>query len=396
MLFMLFFSGYGFAVNCNMVSIETYDVELQAGSSKTVTFLVNNYAPERFYIDKVNAFDFEQGIRTDEQSWQSVVLSQGNAAVRVSIKAEENATEGKRTASVELQGHFLGGTECTYNSIHASFNVNVVKEPVHRVEARCEGFSLYTLKEKHIGNTGEIDFVADNKSNYPAVIKLESPDLGLSDDMFYVSAGEEKTFTVQLQASTWQAELTYNIELSDCGIPSKKTIVYSSAYENVPEAQPTPEPTPEEKKNIELSATTSRDENGFLVKVSVYNPNNEPVSGELNVLVPQDWSVSGAGLADIPAHTEIRAEIRVVPPAGFTGSQTARVEFTHDGVSESQDITLTVEKSKGNINVIATAMTALGSAVIVGGIVLAIVVFIVLLGAGPTRQELEPWAEAKK
>ncbi len=395
MLFMLLFSSYAFAVNCNMLDIKTYDVEVQAGSSKTVTFLVENYAPERFYIDKVNAFDFEQGIRTEEQSWQSVALSQQSAAVRVSIEAEKNAAEGERTASVELHGHFLGGTECGYNSVHASFKVNVVKEPVHRVESRCEGFSLYTLKEKRIGNTGELDFVADNKSNYPAVIKLESPDLGLSDDMFYVPAGEEKNFSVQLQASSWRAELTYNVELSDCGIPNRKTIVYSSAYENTP-VEPTPQPTPEETRNIEVSAAASRDENGFLVEVSVYNPNSEPVSGELNVLAPEGWLVAGTGLADIPAHTEIKADIRIVPPAGFTGSRTATVMFNHDGVSEAQDIELKVEKSKSSVNAVATAMAVLGPAAIVIGLIVVIAVFVVLLGAGPTRQELEPWVEAKK
>lgn len=370
-----------------MLELELNDVELWEGSTKTFTFALNNYAPERFYIDKVNAFDFEEGILTEELSWQGVALSQEQATIRVSIRAESSAEERERKAKIELRGHFLGGKECKYSDVFGEFSVNVLKKPVHRIEARCEGFSLYTLSEKFIEGFGEIEFIAVNKTNYPAVIKLESNKLGINDTIFYVPAGEEKLFKTEIQSAVEKAELVYKIELSDCGIPSEKTIVYSSVFE-----EPTPEPV--EFRGIELNVSTARDENGFLATISIYNPNDVKIEGVLEVLVPENWQVIGEGSVTIEEFTEIIAAVRIVPPEGFTGKYSGEIVFSYNGLMEKQPIEL--EFGEQGFDVIASALAGLGSSAIAIGLIIVIVILVVVLVSAPPRQKDQPWVEATK
>jgi len=394
LIFLFVLVSQAFAVNCGMLELETYDVEVWENSTKTVTFLLHNYAGERFYIDKVNAYDFERGIVTEEHSWQDIALSGEEASIRVSVKAEKGAEDMDRKAKVEVTGHFLGGTRCSYGNVHAGFNVDVLKERVYRIEPRCSDFYIYTLSEKRIDGFGRIEFIAENGSEYSAVITLEAPEMHLSDDVFYVPAGEEKVLSVEVQSAVTVAELEYNVSLSDCGIPSKKTRVYSSTWI---EPEPTPyTPEPGTFRKIELDHSLAADANGFLATVSIYNPNGEAVTGTLEVSVPDSWTVIGDGIVTLEPYTEVLAAVRVIPPENFSGEYTGELSFSYDGITESQDMELERGAGQG-AGLAGTAFSVLGSGAVLAGLAIVVIILVAVLLADPTtRQHLEPWREKNK
>jgi hypothetical protein len=383
----LFFSGFAFALpNCNMVSFELYNAELWEGSTDTFTFAVGNYGSERFYIEKVNAFDFEEGILVQEESWDDVIMPGEKALVTVSVEADSGIEEKERSAKIELSGHFLGGKKCYFKDVHGEFTVNVLKEPVQKIEARCEGFSLNTPKEKYIEGSGTIKFFASNKTNYPATIMLESGSITIDDSVFFLPAGEEKTFTAFIESDYESAELEYKVDVSDCGIPSQATIVYSESAE--------PIPVPSELESMEIGHSVAKDENGFLVTVSIYNPNNETITGALGAIVPQGWTVIGQKTVSVGQLSETVAALRIVPVEGFSGTYNGEITFSHDGIEESTPVELT-SGSEG-LDVGGTAFAVLGSGAFLVGLVLAAVILIVMLFSGPSKQYFEPWLEGKK
>ncbi|MFH1234335.1 MAG: hypothetical protein V1493_01865 [Candidatus Diapherotrites archaeon] len=383
----LFFSGFAFALpNCNMVSFELYNAELWEGSTDTFTFAVNNYGNERFYIDKVNAFDFEEGILVQEESWDDVIMPGEKALVMVSVEADSGIEEKERAAKIELSGRFLGGKKCYYKDVHGEFMVNVLKEPVQKIEPRCDGFYLNTPGEKYINGSGTIKFFASNKTNYAAIITLESDSMGIDDSVFFLPAGEEKTFTAFIESDYESAELEYKVDVSDCGIPSQVTTVYSESAE--------PIPVPSGLESMEIGHSVAKDENGFLVTVSLYNPNNETVTGTLDAVVPQGWTVIGRKTVSVGPLSEKVAALRIAPVEGFSGTYNGEITFSHDGVEES----VPVELASGNesFDFGGTAFAVLGSGAFLVGLVLAAVILIVMLFSSPSRQYFEPWLEEKE
>jgi len=374
-------AGQAFAVNCGMLDLETNGVELFEDSTKTVSFSVHNHGSERFYIDKVNAFDFDSGIHTEEASWQDVVLAGDEALVRVEIEAEKDG-EGEKEAKVEIRGHFLGGRECGYRDIYEEFDVEVLKKPVQSFEPECTGFHLYTISEKFIDEAGEIEFVVKNDTGFDAVVKLESSDLSMGSSVFVSKAGEEKHFSTGVSSSKEIAELTYKVELSGCGIPSEKTIVYSSVYE-----PPTP-PEPE-FRDVELSSAVTERNGEIIASVSIYNPNNEAVEGLLEIEMPKGWSVQGEGIAEVDAFTEITAELQIVPPVEFQGTANGEIQFSFDGQTET--LPIEVELQEGGSEGLGSAFVSLGSGVIAIGLLLVIVIVVVAMFAGPHPQDGQIW-----
>jgi len=368
------------AVNCGMLEIEAYDVDIEAGHEKTVSFVVNNFASERFYIDRVNAFDYASGIQVEEQSWADVALAGDQAALRIDIKASDNA-EGAKDATIEIKGHFLGGKECTYSNVNEEFTVNVFKETVRRISADCEGFSLYSIGDKYIDGSGELEFIAENKSGKDATILLESDDVELSENIFPVRAGVEETFKTIIRSSKDRAEIVYRIELDGCGISTKRTVVYSSiAVEE------------EEEEFVELdvvvSADVSRDENGFLVGVTIFNPNNSPTAGELRVDVPENFDVFGEGFAELDPNSSVIAELRIVPPKDFSGKANALIVF--DGkIVESIEL----EAPESSFNPLGAAFISLSSGALFIGLLVIVIVIVLMIAARPHKQQFEPWLE---
>ena len=379
-------AGQAFAVNCGMIDLETYAVELFENSSKTVSFSVHNYGSERFYIDKVNAFDFESGIQTEEASWQDVVLTGDEALIRVEIESDKDS-EGEKEAKVEIRGHFLGGKECGFRDIYEEFGVEVLKKPVQSFEPECTGFHLYTISEKFIDEIGEIEFVVKNDSGFDAIVKLESSDLSMGSSVFVARAGEEKHFSTGISSSKETAELNYKVELSGCGIPSEKTIVYSTVFE--PPVQPTPE-----FRDVELSSAVTERNGEIIASVSIYNPNNEAVEGLLEIKMPEGWIVKGEGIAAIDAFTEITAELQVVPPVEFQGTATGEVQFSFDGKTETLPIEVKLQEAGGEG--LGAAFISLGTGVIAIGLLLVIVIILVAMFSGPNPQDGQPWQEEKK
>jgi hypothetical protein len=371
-----------------MISFELYNAELWEGSTATFTFAANNYGNERFYIEKVNAFDFEEGILVQEESWDDVIMPGEKALVTVSVEADSGIEEKERAAKIELSGRFLGGKKCYYANVHGEFMVNVLKEPVQKIEARCEGFSLNTIEEKYIDGSGTIQFFASNKTNYPATILLESGSISIDDSVFFLPAGEEKTFTAFIESDQESAELEYKVDVSDCGIPSQATTVYSES------AEPEPTPVPSELESMEIGHSVAKDENGFLVTVSIYNPNNEGITGALGAVVPQDWTVIGRKTISVESLSETVAALRIVPAEGFSGTYTGEITFSHDGIEESQPVELAFGGESFDFG--GTAFAVLGSGAFLVGLVLAAVILIVMLFAGPSKQYFEPWLEVKK
>ncbi len=387
LLFALLF-GQASAASCGMLDIETYDVDVWQGESKVVSFALHNHGNERFYIDRVNAFDFESGLTVEEHSSDDVALAGGEAMLRVEIKASNNAEEGERDARIEVKGHFLGGKKCGFSDAGKGFSVSVLEEPVHRLSPKCSGFALYTLKEKRIDGFGVIEFIADNKTNYPAVITLEAPKMGLGQEVFYSKSGEEKIFSVEVQSAVEEAELVYNVSLSSCGIPGEKTIVYSRHY---PDPAPQPTPVPAEKEP-EVNVSVKEDTNGFVAEVSIYNPGNAFVNGVLEASVASDWGVSGDGYIEIEPYTEVIALIRLVPPEGFSGKETGQIAFSWNGKTELKNFSMEAEEEKG-LDVVGAAFAVLGSGAVLIGLLVVVAILVVLLFSGPSRQEFEPWLE---
>ncbi|MCX6801792.1 MAG: hypothetical protein NT067_01630 [Candidatus Diapherotrites archaeon] len=381
----LFFTGFAFALpNCNMVYFELYNAELWAGSTDTFTYAVNNTGNERFYIERVNAFDFEGGISVEEEYWDDVVLPGEKALVAVSVEADSGIEEGERAAKIELNGHFLGGKKCYYKDVHGEFMVNVLEEPVQKIEAKCEGFSLIAPEEKYIDGSGTIQFFASNQTNYPATIRLESNRIAIDDSVFSLPAGEEKTFTASIESDYESAELEYKVDVSDCGIPSQTTTVYSESAA----------PTPSELEGMDMGSSVAKDENGFLVTVSIYNPNSKTITGTLGAVVPQGWTVIGQKTVSVGPLLETVAALRIVPVEGFSGTYNGEITFSHDGIEESLPVELAFGPEGFDLS--GTAFAVLGSGAFLVGLILAAVILIVMLFSGPSKQYFEPWLEVKE
>ncbi|MEM0359785.1 MAG: hypothetical protein QXK06_00425 [Candidatus Diapherotrites archaeon] len=374
--------------NCNMVFFELYNVELWEGSKETFTFAINNTGNERFYIDKVNAFDFSEGIAVQEEYWGDVVLPGEKAFATISVKADKGTEERERKAYIELSGRFLGGKRCSFSDVHGEFNVSVLKEPVHKIEPRCDGFSLTAPKEKYIEGEGTIEFFASNKTNYDAIITLESESISVSESVFQLRKGEEKKFSAFIKSDADRATLKYNVRVSDCGIPSQETRIYSAME------TPIPTPTPQPFKAIEIGASASKDANGFLVTVEIHNPNSEGIIGNLEAIVPQGWTVIGEKAVLAEPLSKTISLIRIAPPKGASGTHPVQIVFSYDGIEESTKLELATGSEGFDFG--GAAFAVLGSGAFLIGLIIVAIILIIMLFSSPPRQYFEPWLEAKE
>jgi hypothetical protein len=123
------------------LDIETQSITLKAGENSTENFYLVNNSSQNFYIDAVQAYDYDSGFESSAASLDDRADAFGGSAdIQVKIHAFDSAQEKTGTAYLKVKGHFTDGKQCSYNDIGvASFNVSIKGKEVIK---ECSDFKL--------------------------------------------------------------------------------------------------------------------------------------------------------------------------------------------------------------------------------------------------------------
>ncbi len=365
------FSG----TDCSELWLNVNAVEVTAGENAYGTFLLHNYASERFFIDRVYAFDSDSSVLTQELTYDSYVKPGGSAEIRVEVRAEEGAEEKIATGYVEFRGHFLSGKECSYADSKKSFPIKIYEKKKY---SRCESFDLIVPSTVAADGEERVEFFVSNLSAETAIIRLDGDYLQLSTNYFYVPSGVEakKEFLVKpLGDKAW---IEYKVELAECVVPSKFTKVVSSGLAG----------------EITAEHEVEWTQDAFELTVKVKNGSGFDETGMISLDLPGDWNVEGAGKISVPAHSEKEFTINVFPPAGFE-KETGKLTIGLGGEVIGDDVEFSPREAQVGAQGTAFAVLS-GSALFIGLIAIALVLVALFVLPRKFIPKIDPWERGRK
>lgn len=383
-IFLLFSLSYAFAASCSDLKIETHAVEVRAGSRANFAFYLHNNSDERFYIDRVHAFDFADGISTQALRWDSLAPAGDEAAIVVSIDAFEDAEQKDRNAFVQARGHFLSGKECHYYDLKADFPVEVISEKISVEELEkepeyCELFEIVMPDTIRIYNSGTLDFIVKNYSDQDAKIYVNAQNASAYTYFYLVPAKTIANKTLRVESGANKATIEFTVDLGACGTTKRYLEVINEAVQG-------PSEIPEvSEQDVEMNYVLTKDENGYVVSVMLRNLSENFIQGELFTTAPANWQAEGASVILGP-YEEQTIDLHIIP-AEESGVFNFDVVFSYDGVSKSSPVTIELAEEKTSI--VGFATVALAG--VLAGIIVVIIIF--AIGRAGEKKAKEPWQE---
>jgi len=382
-LCLLFAGAFSYCNECSFVSTECSDlwlnvsaIEVEAGSSEYSTFLIHNYGSERFFLDRVYAFDSDSDILTEEISYDNYIKPGEAGEIKVRVFAGQEAEAKNTTAYVEFRGHFLSGKECGYFDSKKGFPVKVSEKKAY---SDCGSFELVVPSTVTAEGKERVEFLVSNFSRETAIIRLEGDGLGLSANYFYVPAGVETEKEVLVESALDKAWIEFKVELGGCGIPSKFTEVLSSGYES----------------GVEVNYSKEWTGNSFNVPVTVKNSSQEEKKGIIAMDLPEGWTLEGDGEISVPAESEETFVLEAFPSEGFNEEEEGTLFVSIGGEIKEEEIKF----SPGDVTdaSLGAAFAALsGGALILGLIVIALVLIALFFLPKNHVPRVDPWERLRK
>ena len=372
---LVLFPMVSFAADCSDLELVVTDVDVKEGSTASFAFYLHNNTNERFYIDRVSAYDFAEGIITQALRWDRVALSGSEASIVISIEALEGASAKDRNAYVQVRGHFLSGKVCHYRDIKAVFPVRVIKEDASEAAPDCGHFDIVLPSSINIHNFGTLDFIVENYTSEDARIYVKGVGASVDTIMYLIPAKSRVYKTLRIESEQTSALILFDADLGACGTKSYELTVHNVVFEK-----------PEEKPDVEMSYSIAKDENGYLVSVILKNLSQFEINGILYAEVPENWYADSFEVMLAPFE-EATIDMRVIPEEK-SETQSFDIVFQYNGSEERLSVQLQKEKREEPF---AIGLTTLVASAILAGIL--VMVIIILIGSTTSKRIKEPWQE---
>ncbi len=363
------------STDCSELWLNVNAVEVTAGENTYQTFLLHNYGSERFFLDRVYAFDSDADILTEETSHDFYVKPGETAKIQIRVLANPDAKEKSTYAFIEFRGHFLNGKECGYADSRKSFPVKITAKKKY---SNCNGFELIVPDTITINGKERIKFFVSNLSNETAIIRLEGNDISLSTNYFYVPAGVETEKEALLESTLDKTWLEFKVELGECSIPSRFTKIVKPAFMG----------------EIEISYSKQWTNNAFNILVTVKNNSTEEKSGLISMDLPDNWKLEGDGDISVPAKSEKTFTLKAIPPNGFKEKAKGTIIVSMSGEIKEKEIEF--EPSEVSSNAIGAAFIVFGGSALLIGLIVAALVAVALLLPRKQVPTVDPWETTRK
>ncbi|MCD6478373.1 MAG: hypothetical protein J7L44_00630 [Candidatus Diapherotrites archaeon] len=371
------------SAECSDLRLDVYDVAVREDTKASFTFYLQNNSEEHFYIDRVSAFDFEEGIATDAIRWDRTAESFGNAAIVVGIEAYEKADEEK-IAHLQVRGHFLSGKVCHYYQLKSDFKVEVVPK-IEEFEAEsdgkyCELFELEMPESIAIENLGTVDFTVKNYTNQDVLISVSADGATLETTSYFIPAKTIAEKKLVFASCEREALISFTVDMGACGTMQKYLHVVNLAFQEEPVSA----------EDVEISYTINEEDGTYVLEVTLRNKSNYPLQGILFADVPEDWNSESYEVFLAP-FSEEKLKLRITPSEEAKGTASFYLVFEYDGVSKTEEVVLELsEKAQPFAGLFTLALAGIFAGVVVLFIVL-------IIGAFASRRvQKEPWMEVNR
>ena len=363
--------------SCSSISIFTKNFTLGSNDSRTQNFIVKNDSGKTFFIESIQAFDGNPNFIAKALNASGTSISAHNAItvpVRVESFGTSRSIEGFGTFKVS--GVFEDNSYCSGGSIgSASFQVQVIaREPE---QPNGNGFQLFVPETVKVSQQGaQFTITLVNPSGKSGYIKVYSPDAIVEPEVVAISSSQQSInalITVKGldKNSAW---LFYDFFFDSFNIPSKVSRLEKSIVSITPTPNPSPVPQPQPSNpqvSIE-SNVTSRNDGSYDLNVIVSNETNAPVSGSIEINVPNNWSIEGNTNVSLGAFESKTIQLKARPEGFNEKDLQTTIEFkAASGARFSEPILL-----KANKPAFAAAFAVLGANAFLFGLLVLIVVII--------------------
>ena len=245
---------------CEGLNLYTYPVLIEAGSTTYAAFALQNNSTEKFYVDAVSAYDYEDGVRTEEHNWDYSIDDGASGEIAVKVTAKPYAEDVKGTAYLKARGHFLSGKKCYYDDIGVErFNLEVKGAgvetpdwgPPYELEEGDWGYEASDFAE-YVETTGEfmiaapqeviiegfgaVEITIDNGTNKRATVFISGPGLKTTPGTISVPAYTEIARIIEISAeNTQESFLVFSTNIEGKSVAEKGIRIIALQAEEAPE-----------------------------------------------------------------------------------------------------------------------------------------------------------------
>jgi len=383
-LVVLFAAPPAFSAECSDLTLNVSNVTVKENAKASVTFYLINNSDERFYLDRVSAFDFAEGVQTNAVRWDHAAESFGSAVIVVGVHAEQ--TRGEKTAYLQVQGHFLNGKECYYYQLKSEFNVDVVLEQKADEEdnlAYCKLFSIDLPKNVYMEGMGTIDFNVNNYTTQDAKITITGRGATVETSEYLIPAKTIAEKKLIVASSNKQAQISFFVDLGACGKIGKTVYITNTLQRTIPSQAGN-------ASTVDLNYTKSFEDGAYVLEIVLQNKSSQPVDGILYADVPKDWNSDSYRVFLAPFGME-KIKMRIKPGAGASGAVHFNLVFEYNNNQiKRKDVVITIgEKSKQFAGLFTLAIT---------GILVGIIALLIIFGIGTVatrKAKKEIWMEGQ-
>lgn len=274
---------------CNDIEVNTNSVFLDEDETKVVGFYLQNFSNRKFYVDKVDAFDYSSLIDSEAYSWPDSVESQDREDFFIEIEA---LNRGNASGFVEVRGHFNNGITCSFSDIgreeydvfvdYASNgndgNDNGNDGDSGSGQVNCNALTLNVPNEIEVIGDSFFDVSVNNTFNQSVVVNIASANINVNPGSLTFPANSYSTKTINVMPTNLQGVVNFSLTTS-CGTINKATIVSLSAIPI--------------KEFLDVDYDYSVSGNKIYLSLNLKNLKNYLVVGDIGFVVPENWSVVG-------------------------------------------------------------------------------------------------------
>lgn len=274
---------------CNDIEINTNSVFLDEDETKVVGFYLQNFSNRKFYVDKVDAFDYSNLIDSEAYSWPDSVESFDREDFFVEI---ETLNTGNASGFVEVRGHFNNGIICSFSDIgREEYDIFVDYAPSGdngnnngndgdsgNGQVNCNALTLNVPNEIEVIGDSFFDVSVNNTFDQSVVVNVSSANINVNPSSLTFPANSYSTKTINVMPTNLQGVVNFSLTTS-CGTINKATIVSLSAIPI--------------KEFLDVDYDYSISGNKIYLSLNLKNLKNYLVVGDIGFVVPENWSVVG-------------------------------------------------------------------------------------------------------
>lgn len=213
--------------DCTSISVRTNDVTVEKGKSKQATFIVENSALEEFYVDFVEAYDYNSGIMVRADGFTRVIPGQERGYARTSIVSIGDSDLSEGQGFIEVRGHFQSARFCDVPA--KEFKITVTQPGEQRISFNdagdCGKFELNVPERYLAKGRDKVNFYAKNQLNQPVTVIVSGINTTVFTEQFTVGRNSETSLPVHFKVNSHaeEGQLQWAVSGAACIYQPKST-----------------------------------------------------------------------------------------------------------------------------------------------------------------------------